>query len=347
MTSTERVLTTLRGKIPDRVPVAEMFIDLKVIDSICPGMSYEDFVDHADIDIVTCLTMAQDPTTTNWVDREKGLWRDKWGALQHLTGNVISTVEPPARIETDEDLAAYVPPDPLAAPVVGRARKLVKRFKGQRAVAVVGESSFAPSQYLRAGLANLMFDYALRPEFVRKLARIGVDYHIELYRKLIAEGVEVVFLGDDFAGKIGPFMSPAHFEEYILPAEKTVIRAIHDAGAYCIKHTDGDIWKLMDMLIAAGVDMLGPLESAYMDLDQVRKHSGGKVGVMGNIDVDLLSRGTVEEVQAATRELIQRVSPLGGHILSSGNSICCSVKGENYMAMLETVRAYGRYPISA
>ena len=338
MTSRDRVFTALQGGVPDRVPVMEMFIDPKVIDAISPGMSYEDFVDYADMDVVTCLTMADDPANINWVDRGRGLWRDKWGALQMLTQDVISIVTEPARIETEADLDAYVPPDPSASPVHGYAKRLVDRFKGKRAIAVIGEAAFAPSQYLRAGLANLMVDYVLRPEFVKGLARIGVEYHVDLYRKLIADGVEIVVLGDDYAGKTGTFMSPAHFEEFILPGVRTVVQAVKEAGGYCIHHTDGDIWKILDMLISTGLDMLGPLEPAYMRLDEVRRYSGGKIGVMGNVDVDLLSRGTVEQVKAATRELIARVSPLGGHILSSGNTISSSVRGDNFMAMLEAAR---------
>jgi len=182
---------------------------------------------------------------------------------------------------------------------------------------------------------------------VKKMARVAEEYHVELYRRLIADGAEVVVLGDDFAGKIGPFMSPAHFEEFIFPSLKTVVGEIKSAGALCVHHTDGDIWKIMDLLIASGLDGLGPLEPAHMNLDEVRKYSSGKLSVVGNLDVDLLSRGTVEEVRAATREMIARVSPSGGHVLSSGNTISSSVRPENYLSMVETAREYGRYPIRA
>jgi len=35
----------------------------------------------------------------------------------------------------------------------------------------------------------------------------------------------------------------------------------------------------------------------------------------------------------------------GGYILSSSNSIHSAVKPENYIAMLETLKQYGTYPI--
>jgi uroporphyrinogen decarboxylase len=240
-----------------------------------------------------------------------------------------------------DDIAKYEPPDPMKSPVFGYARKLVKRFKGKRAIAVVGEAAFAPPQYMRAGLANLMMDYILQPELAKKLAQISVDYHIELYRKLIKEeGVEIVWIGDDYAGKNGTFMSPAHFEEFILPGIKTIVKEVKGAGAFCLQHTDGDIWKIMDMLIEAGYDALGPLEPAYMNLEKVIKYKNKAIGAIGNIDVDLLSRGSVEEVEQTTRELLQSVKGLGKHILSSGNTISSSVNGKNYMAMLEVAKEF-------
>lgn len=341
MTSAERVFCALQCGKPDRTPTMELFIDRSIINALQRGMSYDDFIEWADMDVVTCLTMADDPADIDWVDKPNKVFRDKWGALQAISGEIIPLVTPPARIETDDDLANYNPPDPASAPVLRRAEQLIRRFNGNKAIAVIGECSFAPSQYLRAGLENLMIDYVTRPDFVTKLARIGTDYHVELFRKLVAIGVEIVVLGDDFAGKTGTFMSPEHFERFILPELKIVVKAIHDAGAYCIIHTDGDIWKIMDMLVSTGADMLGPLEWPYMQLDQVRGYAGGAVGAMGNIDVDLLSRGTPAQVRQATEDLLRKMAPHGGHILSSANTISSSVKPENFMAMLEVARSPG------
>lgn len=345
MTSFERVMDVLRGNIPDRVPFMELTIDQKVIDSIKNGMTYEDFIEYVDMDVVSCLTMTYQPEDIQWVDKQKGIWRDKWGALQVVTTEVISVLAKPPIIQDETDLINYVPPDPSRDPVLRYAKKLVEQFKYKKAIAVVGEAIFAPSQYLRGGLENILIDYVLRPSLALKIAEIAKSYHVELYRKLIDEGVDIIVLGDDYAGKTGPFMSPEMFAKFILPGLKTVVREVKNKGAFCIKHTDGNIWRIMDMLISTGIDMLGPLEPAYMQLDEVLKYSKWKVGVVGNVDVDLLSRGSVKEVVEVTKNLLKRVSIHGRHIISSGNSISSSVKAENFLAMINTVKIYGKYPI--
>ena len=347
MTGRNRILATLRGEPVDRVPYFDLYIDPKVIHGLHPGMSYEDFVEAEDIDAVFCLAIVEDPDTIEWVDPDARLFRDKWGALQRMVGDdLLPMVQQPARIETDADLAAYTPPDPEASPALRDARRLVQRFGGKRAIVAVGEATFAPQQYLRGGLEQLLLDYMDRPAFIDEIARIGVRYYCELYRKLIAKGVDAVLLGDDYAGKHGPMMSPSTFERFILPGLTEVISAVKDAGGYVIKHTDGDIWPLMDMLTSAGVDMLGPLEPPHMDLREVRDRSDNTIGVMGNVDVDLLARGTPDEVRKATLALIRHVSPGGRHIIASGNTIASYVDPANYRVMLDTIREHGSYPIN-
>jgi len=346
MTSRERVIATLQHRQADRVPVAEMWIDPKIVRAVVPeARDSNDLVAHLDLDMVTVLTMIYDPDEVEWVDRANGLFRDKWGALQHLTQEAIPVPTLPARIETDDDLARYTPPDPSRSPVLEKVRQLRARFP-DKAVAVVGESGWAPAAFLRGGIENLFMDLALRPQFAKDLMGIGAAYYAELFPLAIAAGADVVFIGDDYSDKTGPMMSPAMFEELILPHDAAVVASIKTAGAFCIKHTDGDIRKIMDWLVGTGLDALGPLEDVPgMEMDRIFERYPGRITVMGNMSVDLLSRGTVEQVEAATRKLLREVSAKGPHILSSGNTIASSVKPENYLAMVRTAQACGRYPI--
>jgi len=344
MNSRERVLTTLKHQQADRVPIAEMWIDRKVVQAIVPGArDSNDLVEHLGLDMVTVATMIYEADEVEWVDRDHGVFRDRWGALQHLTEEAIPVPSSPALIELEEDLARYRPPDPAKSPIIEKVRRLRARFP-DKAVAVVGESGWAPAVYLRGGIENLFLDLAERPQFAKDLMSIGAAYYAELFRLAIAAGADVVFLGDDYSDNRGPMMSPRMFEEIILPHDAAVVAAIKKAGACCIKHTDGDIRKIMDQLIGTGLDALGPLQDVPgMELDRIFERYPGRITVMGNVRVDLLARGTVEEVVAATKRLLSTVSAKGPHIMSSGNTIASCVRPANYVAMVRATQQFGRY----
>jgi uroporphyrinogen decarboxylase len=347
MNSRERVLATLDHRQADRVPIAEMWIDSIIVRMILPGASdSNDLAEYLDLDMVTVPTMIYEPDEVDWVDREKGLFRDKWGALQHLTHEAIPVPVKPALIETEDDLARYIPPDPSKSPIIEKVRQLRMRFP-DKAVAVVGESGWAPAVYLRGGLENLFVDLLMRPEFASSLMSIGASYYSKLYVLAIEAGADVVFLGDDYSDNRGPMMPPEIFDELILPHDAAVVASIKRAGAHCIKHTDGDIRLIMDQLVATGLDALGPLQDVPgMELDKILEKYPGRITLMGNMSVDLLSRGTVDEVIAATKRLLREVSAKGPHIMSSGNTISSSVRPENFLAMVQTTREFGNYPIN-
>ena len=345
MNSVERIFAVLEGRIPDRVPVAELWVDEKAFQPLFPGKSYYDFIEESDYyDAVNSLAGIV-PPGIDWIDREKKTFRDKWGAHQQFTDEAIPIIIPPVRIDSEADLASYIPPDPANPGIMSAVKEMVRRFKDKKALIFVGEDVFAAPQYLRGGLENLAIDFKLNPSLAESLAKISEEYYIQLYRRVIKEGIEIILLGDDYAGNTGPLVSPADFQQFILPGLTRIVAEIHKAGAYCIKHTDGNLWKIMDMLVGTGLDCLGPLQaSAGTDLALIKSRYP-KVAVMGSVEVDVLVRGTKEEVIKETRENIKKYSPGGRHILSSSNTISSGVKPENLRAMIETAKKSGSYPL--
>jgi uroporphyrinogen decarboxylase len=350
MNSRDRILTVLQHRLPDRVPVAELWIDPGVARALCPGgKDGYDLADHLDLDMVGAYSMIYEDHEVEWVDRDKRIFRDKWGALQIAQHDGVPVPTKPPRIETPKDLAAYRPPDPAQAHVIEKIRRLKQRYPhGEKAICCVGESGWAPAVFLRGGLENLLLDFAARPAFARDLLKIGTEYYCELYRLAAAAGADLVLLGDDYSDKKGPMMSPRQFNELILPCDAAVVAAAKSADLYCIKHTDGDIRKIMDALVSTGLDCLGPLEPVPgMELRPILERYPGRIAVMGNISVDLLSRGSVAEVVAEVRRTLTEVSAHGPHIMSSGNTIPSWVRPENYLALVNTTKQYGWYPIAS
>ena len=185
-----------------------------------------------------------------------------------------------------------------------------------------------------------------QPELVRELVELSIRFNLALAEELVARGIQIVYTGDDYAYNKGPLMSPRHFRQFFAPGLRRVVQGFKALGLMVIKHTDGNLWPILDMIIDSGIDCLDPIDpQAGMNLGEVKARYGDRVALKGNVDcAHLLTFGTPDEVKEATRLALQEGMPGGGFILSSSNSIHSAVKPENYLAMLATLRARGVYP---
>ena len=341
MNSYERVMTALAVGEPDRVPLLEILIDPKVIRALCPqAKDQNEFEDLMDFDAVSCMVNFR--RVSEWPD---GTYLDEWGVRYKPNPEVMAhPIEGPIRLP--EDLRNYQPPDPDAAWRLGKLPELVHRFKGKKAVVFHQRAAFMWSVYLN-GMENLLVNFLTEPDFAHQLMDKVLTANIKVARNALRAGADIIVLGDDYAGNNSPLFSPAVFKEFILPRLQKMVDVIHEEGGKVIKHSDGNLWLILDMIVNTGIDGLNPIEPiAGMDIGSVKEKYGKRLCLVGNIDCGhLLPHGSSAEVEEAVRECIRKASPGGGHIISSSNSIHASVNPENYLAMIKAVRKYGAYPI--
>jgi uroporphyrinogen decarboxylase len=342
MNSVERVQTALRLGQPDRVPVLEFVVDEKVARAAVPGCrDVADCLDRLNMDAVGCG--ASFPPVREQAD---GSYVDEWGVTYRPGPEVVAH---PIRgpIVTLAEARAYQPPDPAAPHRLGKLPDLVARYKGRRAICFHHRAAFMWSAYL-LGIDNILMNFLAAPDLVEIVMDKVLACNLEIVRRAIRAGAEVIILGDDYASNHGPMMSPAVFRQFLLPRLKRMIDLIHEEGAFCIKHSDGDLYSLLEMIVSAGPDGLNPIEPvAGMELTQVKRLVGQRVCLVGNIDcARLLPYGSVEEVRAAVRQAIADAAPGGGFILSSSNSIHSSCNAANFMAMIRACHEFGAYPVS-
>jgi uroporphyrinogen decarboxylase len=344
--SVERVFTALKGGIPDRVPMFEFLIDAKVIKAINKDYDYFDFVEAFELDAVRVGQQYVDyKDRCTLIDPEKQIIRDFWGIERQFTGE-IHWFPISSPIKTKADFEKFTPPDPRGNGVLGRLPEIVRRFKGKKAIIYALNDSFSIPGELR-GLENLLMDYIDNPDFARAVTDMAVDYSIVEVQRAIDAGAEIIMLRDDYAYKSGPIMSPGQFREFVLPGLSRIVRAIKEKGAFVVKHCDGNIWDILDMIVETGVDAINPLEPvAGMEISEVKKKYGDKVCLIGNIDCgDLLCLGRPEDVEKEVIRCIRAAGGKGGFILSSSNSISSAVNPENFLKMIEAGKKYGKYPL--
>ena len=149
----------------------------------------------------------------------------------------------------------------------------------------------------------VMFLYRHPAEMGRFLDKM-VKFVIELGKSLVDAGVDVIWYGNDTAGKNGPIISPALHRKFIVPRLKSITDALKKKGAYVINHTYGNIYPILEDLVSTA-----------------------------------LFFGSPEEVAAEVKECIRAASPRGGYILASLNTLIKGFPVENIYTIYKTVHS--------
>ena len=343
----ERILKTIKLQEPDIVPHFDR-VHKKVRDAILPDASYEDFIDYLDIDGIRTSdrvsTWSYELLGVSKTGRQ--LKRCQWGATIQFTEEDTGIPMEPA-IKSEKELDTYVPPDPNEEWRYEWLKQLVKRFKGQRAI-IVGctdvfdvakENLLGDTQYYRSIVKN--------PGFIDWVNEIALNYQLQYVKNCIDLGADVIFINGDWAMTQGPMVSREHIKRFVAPPFQKLVKYAHSRGVPVIKHTDGNIWPIYDIIINAGVDGIHPIDPmASMDIGEAKAVFGDKVCLCGNVSCAFsLVTGTTDEVRQETKEVIRKAGKGGGLICMSSNSIHSGVRPENYVAMVKAIREYGKYPL--
>ncbi|HSA94634.1 MAG TPA: uroporphyrinogen decarboxylase family protein [Acidobacteriota bacterium] len=181
--------------------------------------------------------------------------------------------------------------------------------------------------------------YALhdQPDLVAAAAaRLG-EIMLAFYRQLVElPNLIAVFPGDDMGFRSATLLPPAALRHLILPWHKRFAGLAHGRGIPYFLHSCGNLEAIMDDLIEdVGIDAKHSFENAIMPVEEFQTRYGGRVGVLGGIDVDRLARAAPDGVRAEVRRTIEVCQPRGRFAVGSGNSIPSYVPVENYLAMVD------------
>jgi len=208
--------------------------------------------------------------------------------------------------------------------------------------------------YLAVVFENLMYlmglqslCYALRdqPDLVEAVCqRVGEIVTAVAAQVVAWDSVGMLSQSDDMGFQSGTLVSPDAIRRYVLPHHKKVAEIAHGAGKLSLLHSCGNVYTLMDDFIDyVGVDAKHSFEDKIMPVEEVYRRWGDRVTILGGVDMDLLGRGTEEQVRAHTREILEVCGAKGtGYCLGTGNSVANYIPVQNYLAMLDEGRRWNR-----
>jgi uroporphyrinogen decarboxylase len=368
MSSRERCVVAVNLEEPDRVPCFELGINLATIEKLLGRATVSaplgcmttgqlktlarDTVEAyavAGFDMVPASAgfpenyregfIPERISPARWVDEFGRIWEDRRG-VTGLSWYIGGTVKSAGDLKKVADL------DPEDPGRTALARETVKCAR-QKEMGVAGyvDGPFLTA-YVTAGLSEFLVKlYRDRP-FALELLELVTRFNCVQARKLTELGVDMVIIGEDMADSRGPLINPRDFRDITFPYLKREVEEVKRTGTKIVLHSDGNTMPIFNDMVELGIDGYQAIEGdAGMDIGLLKEKYGDRICLLGNVNCgSTLCYGSLGEVEAEARQIIDCAAAGGGLILGSSNSIHDGVKLENLLMMTKTAFEYGRYP---
>jgi uroporphyrinogen decarboxylase len=371
----ERLLTALRHREPDRVPIDlggnSTGIEAEAYDRLKDWIGFKGetrtFVrDHVELDdpilerfgVDTRYVRVGAPREYVMKVEKDNSYLDIWGTRwKKPPGSFYwDMVDYPIKEPTLAALKKYRWPDPRDSGrtegLKERAKKLFETTDYAIVLDAAGFGVFETGWMLR-GVENFLMDMAAEPKFAEAVMEGVADYLVALYDRVLAEVgeyLQVVMVGDDLGTQHGPMISPTAYRKLVKPAQKRIWQFIKErTRAYLFLHSCGSVRKFIPDWIELGLDILNPVQVAARDMDprELKREFGKDLTFWGGgCDTQkVLTFGTPDDVEKEVRKRISQFAPGGGFVFNQVHNIQPQVPPENIVRMFETVLKYGTYPL--
>ena len=390
MTSRERFLEVIQGRMPDRVPVTLFICDGgHFLNQLCPEI---DPWDHEALQLkvieiqkqfgvdvfVRMLYGVNDPLfihmgglnvaiqTENWEVRTEevrnGDTRIQRSEIRTPAGKLtqdfsIAEVRPgtyvfactkkPVECEADLDIAIrYEPRMPQ-----GWREQVAQRVARIRAA--LGDSGILGTWTPHGPFnnASLLVDhdvlyslFRVDYPFYEKLMNFAMERILDYTDAIDAAGPDVHCVGGNVPGG---FLGRANYDRYVLPFERRYIEFVQRHGRPAMYHNCGQIMNLVESYKTLGARMVEPFSPVPLgdaDLARAKATVAGAYVMLSGIDqVNVLQKGTVDDVRRTTRAAMDAGKPGGGFILQPVDFLEYGTPVENVEAYVETAMECAAY----
>ena len=300
MTPKERIYAILKGSSYDRPAVTPIFMAWA---GNFIGHTYRDYYLDGDVLVRAQLTVTR-AFNIDQISAISDPWREAsaYGMdFEYPPDGVGRPKE--VFLKSCEDIPRLKPFD------IENAERTKQRIESVRKMAseigqshsVLGwvEGPLAEYGDLR-GVENAMLDLIDRPDLFLEAGKIIIQNEITFALAQVKAGADMIGVGDSAASLIAPRM----YAELVLPLQRKLFAAIHEAGAAVKLHICGNITNIVQHIAKSGTDIIDV--DWMVPLEKARELSGIGVTLCGNFNpTGVLFNGSPEEVAGAARQCIK------------------------------------------
>lgn len=229
---------------------------------------------------------------------------------------------------------AYAWPDPSAADYAALREIAPDLPRGMKLI-VCGPGGVLENVISLVGYDNLCFmladDPGLAAEVFDAVGRRLVDHY-----RLAAAHVTVgaCMSNDDWGFKTQTMLSVSDLRKYVFPWHRRIVETVHAAGKPVMLHSCGEAREIMEDIIALGYDGKHSFEDVIMPVEEAYRRWGGRIAILGGIDVDFIVRSPIEAIRQRARALLDLTAQRGGYALGTGNSVPEYIPDDKFLALI-------------
>lgn len=362
MTCRERVLTSLKHREPDRVPIDNWMVP-EIRDKTMEYYgceSYEELLQFLGVDFRN--NYGPSYVGQSFKKHEDGTVEDLWGVKRKTVvygrgtahqGTYTEVAESPLEKLKKEEIEAYGHWASADWWDYSRVKEACRAYHPEYCVINVGDrldrtAQLKPMMYLR-GIQQTFVDMVMNPGIVEAVRDHVVRYFIEYNHRVFkaADGeIDIFMMGDDIGGQTGPLLSLDMWRKYFKNGFKTYIDIAHQYGIPVMYHTCGDVRQFIPDFIECGLDILQSLQpkATNMDIRKLKQEFGDHISFQGGMDIQhVLPLGKPEDVKAMARYALDSARSNGGYIICTAHNIQIDTPIENVAALFEAYHEYGKY----
>lgn len=347
--SRTRVIKTLSGEAPDRIPIYDNFWPetenlYRERLNLSQAILLEDYFG---IDVIILAPDESPFLSKARTVQDNGYEKiiiDGWGRKRRIVegGYFGETLESPVKSHADLDNLVFEPANDIRR---FQDKFLNAEFLNERFACFAKTGGpFIRTSFLREE-EQWLIDMVSDPVFASELANRVTDFQIEVGLEALRRAACHdcgIWIFDDMGSNQGPVFSPETFREIFMPLYVRMVKRFKGAGArFVILHSDGNIIPFLEMLIEAGIDGINPVEpKAGMDLTELKKRFGSKLSFIGGMcNSFVLPSGK----KSLVREKVAKIVNAGreGRVIIGAHSIGPDIPLENYRYYRELIQKTG------
>jgi uroporphyrinogen-III decarboxylase len=360
MNSLERLEKTLNFERPDRVLTYDIISSYPIynelageeIDPLRRAVKVHKLLG---VDCTRAFIDSCNPEENHWIKQKIRTWEKYFGLKKRTVkakkGSCTYWIS--ARPFNDlrgleKHMLQFPDPEEVRMDYVSQFKKIRDAFAEEDIVFVGATEGCLTDAYMFTGYELFMEGMFDAPELIKHLLDITTKWS-----RIITEAYAdfrlgpVFFYCEDVACKHRLIFSPQWLKDHVIWRARKIIEPLKKRGVKQVFHSDGDISLIIDDLIEAGFDGINPIEpTAGMDIYAVREQYP-RLLLFGNIDSSqLLPFSPVEKIENEVKRLIRGVAVSHGIGIGSSTEIHNAIPLKHARAMYDTIKHYGKYPIS-